>query len=56
MGYRSDVVLVMYAMDKKDYPALQVWFSQFEQEIAELDLARCFKTIDMSAKIGRAHV
>ena len=32
MGYRSDVVLVMYAMDKKDYPALQVWFSQFEQE------------------------
>ena len=49
MGYRSDVVLVMYAMDKKDYPTLQVWFSQFEQEIAELDLARCFKTIDMSA-------
>ena len=49
MGYRSDVVLVMYAMDKKDYPALQVWFSQFEHEIADLNIAGCFETIDMSA-------
>ena len=43
MGYRSDVVFAMYALDEKDYPALQVWFSQFEQEIAELDIARHFK-------------
>ena len=49
MGYRSDVVLAMYALDEKDYPALQVWFSQFEHEIAKLGIAGDFKTVDMSA-------
>lgn len=49
MGYRSDVVFAMYAMDEKDYPALQVWFSQFEHEIAELGIAECFKVVDIFA-------
>ena len=49
MGYRSDVVFVMYAMDKKDYPALQVWFSQFEHEIAKLGIAGNFKDSYMPA-------
>ena len=49
MGYRSDVVLVMYALEDKDYPALQVWFSQFEHEIAELGLDGNFRNIYMPA-------
>ena len=49
MGYRSDVTLIMYALDEKDYPALQVWFSQFEHEIAELGIAGYFKDSYMPA-------
>lgn len=33
MGYRSDVVMCMYAHQAEDFPALKVWFDQFEHDI-----------------------